>query len=149
MKVSLLFVVVCFTACVALVQSQDAPEKEVSEMNALLGETDVVKLLQEESDRHDKKLQDLHHRLEKELEKVHKHFEEMILKLQSTEDNIEKNIAAVEQKVLGRVQDVNLKSQESHSSWRMPFLFLMVVVAGVSAVFFRLYKKATKHAHLI
>mmetsp|Transcript_14576 Transcript_14576/g.26146 ORF Transcript_14576/g.26146 Transcript_14576/m.26146 type:complete len:156 (+) Transcript_14576:127-594(+) len=119
------------------------------EISDLLKETEFVKMLEYSTAKHDKRLTELHKRLESELSRVNSHFEEMLEKIHESERNIEKNLARIEESVMGKVEDVKAKATESSGSWKWPFLILFIALLGLSGFFARLYRKATKHSHFL
>ncbi|GBG29310.1 Hypothetical Protein FCC1311_055322 [Hondaea fermentalgiana] len=124
-------------------------DEEDEELVKLLKETDFVKMLEMTAEKNDRKLEELHHRLENELARVNKHFEEMLDKIHESEQNIEKNLEKVELSVLGKVNKAKEKATASQGGWKLPFIILLAALGAVSAFFYRLYNKATKHSHFL
>ena len=146
----LLSAVACLPAATAA--KRPPPPKAANsgddELDKIISESDVMKLMQRQADRHDKKLDALHHRLESELATVNTHFNDLLEKMQKAEFNLEGDLKKLENAVLSRVEDVKVQTESAQSSWRWPFFFLFVVLGGIAAFFTRLYRKATKHSHL-
>mmetsp|Transcript_16032 Transcript_16032/g.19461 ORF Transcript_16032/g.19461 Transcript_16032/m.19461 type:complete len:158 (-) Transcript_16032:2-475(-) len=151
---SFIFVAITVAFLQCLVVLGDEPEGNEDRINkgdihAVLEETQVLKLLRDQAEQQDQKIDELHQRLERELHVMEEHFEEMFDKIHNTEESLEKNLAKIEEKVFGSVQEFAKKSSEQQGSWKLPFFLLILVIVGVSAVFVRMYQKATRHTHYL
>jgi len=145
MRVIFTIVVAALLWAAVVVRGLDADEEEISK---LLKETDFIKMLEQNAEKQDRRLEELHHRLEAELARVNQHFEDMLEKIHQSEESLQKNLEKVEVTVLGKVQDVGEKARESQGGWRLPFFVLLLGLLGVAGFFARLYQKATKHNHI-
>lgn len=157
LMMALLFVFACVSMtspsvfCEASEQSEDQEEpakRGREEIEEILHASDVVKLLKDQSVKHDQKLNDLHHRVEREIKAVQDHFEDVLHRIEMSEKNFERSINAMEKTSTDALDRAKKVHTESSGSWKMPFLFLIVMLLGISAWFFKLYRKATKHEHL-
>lgn len=118
-------------------------------LNAALEESEVLKLLRDQAQQHDKKIDNLNIRLNKELHAMEQHFSEMFDKIKETEKTLEDNLKEVEQKVYGDVKSLNKVTKDNQFSWVWAFVFLMILISVAGAFFIYMYQKATKHNHYL
>ncbi|KAH9251573.1 hypothetical protein BASA81_010612 [Batrachochytrium salamandrivorans] len=109
-----------------------------------LRESDVAVMLDAEQRKHERRLKELQTRLQRELQHLQEHFDSIMVKLKKTEEQLEANLKNVEVSVTKKMASSQEKLHSSTSSWRWPFIVLVLLLVGLGAYFGRLYHKATK-----
>ena len=115
----------------------------------MLRESDVLNLLEQEQKKHERRLKELQNRLERELQQVQEHFETVMAKLKKTEEQLELNLKNVEKSLVQQVKSTREKTESASGSWKWPFFILVLMIAGVSGFFGRLYRNATKGMRML
>jgi hypothetical protein len=81
-----------------------------AEMNKLLKETDLIKMIEETTKKHDAQLERLKERVDQELARIDEHFEAMLEKIHETELETENTLQRIETQVLSRADQLILTS---------------------------------------
>ena len=84
----------------------DMPTSEELEgINSVISGTDLIKLLKEHADSHDKQLVLINEMVKSELSQLHNHFEGVVAEMKSKEQLLVNHIAAVEKRLEQKLQE--------------------------------------------
>ena len=86
--------------------ADDLPSQEELEgINSVISSTNLVQLLQEHADSHDKELVLINEMVKSELSQLHNHFEGVVAEMEAKEELLLKHIASVEQRLEQKLQE--------------------------------------------
>jgi len=126
-------------------QEEDKPtEEEMESINTIVSDTQIVKVLKQQAETHAEKLSNMHKKIETEMQTLNSHIVSIITKLQAAENEMDRRVRALEDRMHRKVQGVVEHSESTSKAWIVPFLALSAVVVGVVAFAVRKYRHLMK-----
>lgn len=106
--------------------------EELEGISEILKSTTVVRLLQEQSARHNAKLQEMHNHLETQMQSLNSHIVTILESLQQAESEVERRLRSLEDRVHQKVDSIEQHTVRQGRSWLWPFVALAgCLVAGM------------------
>ena len=127
---------------------EDISDEEMSSINQIIQKTDVMRVLQEQSEKNDARIQEAEFELERMLNGINDHFEEILAHIESTEESMQARLKVVEDAVHRRIDDAQAEHEGQRTAWRIPVAAVAVLVLAISVVAYKKYKDLMK-THLL
>ena len=131
----LLALLVAVVLLVAGVVADDEPvsSEEMDGINKIVKDTEVMKLIKNQADAHERALTELHNDIDKQLDAIHSNFETVVDRMRNKEHDILLAVEKLETKLLGKVNTVAVAAEKG-TGWFWPFIFLLLFLGGIISV---------------
>ena len=126
----------------------DISQEEMDGINNIIQKTDVMRVLREQNEKNEARIQEAEFELERMLNGINDHFEEILSHIESTEQNMQERLKIVEDAVHARINATEAAHEGHRTAWRIPFAAVAVCVLVLSVVAWRKYKELMK-THLL
>ena len=99
----------------------------------IVKDTEVMKMIQNQADAHERSLKELHHNIDDQLQTIHDHFEIVVEKMRNKEHEILTQVEKLEKRLLGKVNKVGADAAKG-TGWFWPFILLLLFLGGIISV---------------
>jgi hypothetical protein len=136
---TLFFLLICvFNICIVVnaddtVESELPSDDEMEGINKIVKDTEVMKMIQNQADAHERSLKELHHNIDDQLQTIHDHFEIVVEKMRNKEHEILTQVEKLEKRLLGKVNKVGADAAKG-TGWFWPFILLLLFLGGIISV---------------
>ena len=96
-------------------------------------DTEVMKMIRNQADAHERSLKELHHNIDEQLNTIHEHFEVVVDKMRNKEHEILTQVEKLEKRLLGKVNKVGADAAKG-TGWFWPFVLLLLFLGGIISV---------------
>mgnify|MGYP001170541354 CR=1 FL=1 len=139
----LLLVAAIFNSTPALAGDDVPSDDEMEGINKIVKDTEVMKLIRNQADAHERSLNELHHNIEEQLKAIHDNFEAVVDNMRNKEHDILLQVEKLETRLLGKVNAVAEDSEKS-TGWFWPFVLLLLFLGGIVLVSTKRMKEIEK-----
>ena len=114
--------------------ADDLPsDDEMEGINKIVKDTEVMKMIRNQADAHERSLKELHHNIDEQLNTIHEHFEVVVDKMRNKEHEILTQVEKLEKRLLGKVNKVGADAAKG-TGWFWPFVLLLLFLGGIISV---------------
>ena len=117
--------------------------EEMDGINKIVKDTEVMKLIKNQADAHERALNELHNDIDKQLDAIHANFETVVDRMRNKEHDILLAVEKLETKLLGKVNTVAVAAEKG-TGWFWPFIFLLLLLGGIVSVSMKRMKDIEK-----
>ena len=115
--------------CAALLENTFRYMKEVE---AIVNQTDIIKVIVAQKDRHEQQLKDMDEKIELEIMSFYDKHDEALSEFRDIDHNLRDRINILEERVLSEVKGLSA-NKPNRWSWLVPFCILMTLLGAFAA----------------
>ena len=130
-------------------KDEDAPsDEEMDGINNIVGDTKIVKVLEQQAKAHAEKIEKLQRHLDDQADGLHTHLQSMLEQITQHEDELYQRASDLEQKTHQGFKQIMLGSLSASSGWMTPFFLFLLVIGLCTCFAVNRYNKLMK-THLL
>lgn len=107
-------------------------DEDMKEVEAIVNQTDIIKVIVAQKDRHEQQLKDMDEKIELEIMSFYDKHDEALSEFRDIDHNLRDRINILEERVLSEVKGLSA-NKPNRWSWLVPFCILMTLLGAFAA----------------
>lgn len=113
-------------------ESTTEDEEDMNEVEAIVNQTDVIKMIVSQKERHAQSLREMDEKIELEIMSFYDKHDEALSEFRDIDHNLRDRINILEERVLSEVKGLSA-NKPNRWSWLVPFCILMTLLGAFAA----------------
>ena len=107
-------------------------DEDMKEVEAIVNQTDIIKVIVAQKDRHEQQLKDIDEKIELEIMSFYDKHDEALTEFRDIDHNLRDRINVLESRVMSEVKMLS-SNKPNRWSWLLPFCILMTLLGAFAA----------------
>ena len=107
-------------------------DEDMKEVEAIVNQTDIIKVIVAQKDRHEQQLKDMDEKIELEIMSFYDKHDEALTEFRDIDHNLRDRINVLESRVMSEVKMLS-SNKPNRWSWLLPFCILMTLLGAFAA----------------